>query len=285
MADIHDDSRDPKSKNKLASNKSVDVTKPRTQSNIDASRVSAYTLREQQSLDKLARQMGTDNRKDDKKSRNRSIIVILLILLLLLLSILFVIFLGRQTPTEEALYDMRLSMQMENKSAFTVITETGQEVLREISPGDKIPVRAVMRNANNIDGDVVGQGETAPAIYVRFKLVLVLDYEERYDIVDPVVGDRWYKYDEFIEQQITGGMQSDDHYYYYLGSIAFMETQELFSELHFVGENITCDDGGKYGQLQITVEAVEANLGNIISRAVWETAPQAWINRMANGQY
>ena len=266
-------------------NKSIDVTKPKQQapsmSHIDASRVSAYTLREQQSLEKLKKQVGNLNQKENRSSSIKTIVAIILIIILILLAIVFVIVIGRTSKSPEQDYDMRLSMQIENKSALSIITEAGLEQLREINPGDKIPLRATVRNSSSIGGEETTEGTLPPSIYIRFKLVLILDYEERYDIMIPTMEDnRWYKFDRDEESTFNSVVTADDHYYYYKGALSFMQPEELFSSIEFSGDAITCDDGGKYGQIQVKVESVEANLNNILSRSLWPTAPQGWLNYM-----
>jgi len=265
--------------------KVIDVTKPKKhetpQSHIDASRVSAYTLREQQSLEKLKKQVGNLNQKENRASSIKTIVAIVLIIILILIAIAFVIVIGRNSQTAEEDYDMRLSMQIENKSSLSIITEAGLEQLREINPGDRIPLRATVRNSESILGETTQEGTNPPAIYIRFRLVLILDYQERYDIMIPTMRDeRWYRYDADTESNFVNGVESDDHYYYYKGALSFMQPEELFSSIEFSGDAITCEDGGKYGQIQVKVESVEANLNNILSRSLWPSAPQGWINYM-----
>ena len=267
-------------------NKSIDVTKPRanpqqSQSHIDASRVSAYTLREQQALDKLKKQVGNLNQKENRASSIKTVIAIILVVILIVLAVVFVILIGRSSKkTPEGDYDMRLSMQIENKSALSIITEAGQEKLREINPGDKIPLRATVRNSQDISGELTNEGTQPPSIFVRYRLVLILDYEERYDIMVPTVSDKWYRYNQEVEEGLYNGAVEDDHYFYYLGTLAFMEPQVLFSQIEFDGDAITCDDGGKYGQIQVHVESIEAEVGNLVSKTLWPTAPQGWISQM-----
>ncbi|MGN0960592.1 MAG: hypothetical protein ACI4PF_00165 [Christensenellales bacterium] len=269
--------------NKSEPNKIIDVTKPQqTPGGIDTSKVSDYTLQEQQSLERLKNKVGKVKQRDNRGSNFKTIVAIILAIILILIAILFVIFISRKETPQEEKYDMRLSMQIENKSALSIITEAGQEQLREINPGDKIALRASVRNSFDIGGDVIEEGSTPPSIYIRFKLVLILDYKERYDIMIPTMSNRWLKYNAEIENSLPNGTFEDDHYYYYLGSLAFMEPEELFSEIEFSGDAITCDDGGKYGQIQVQVEAIEANIGNIVSKAIWSTAPQEWVNKMVD---
>jgi len=275
--------------NERKHNKIIDVTKsqkkkaPET-SNIDASRVSAYTLREQQALEKLKKQVGNLDQRENRAAGIKTIIAIILVVILIILAVVFVLIIGKNSPTNEVIYDMRLSMQIENKSTLSIITETGQEQLREINPGDKVPLRATVRNSEDIRGDIVEEGTNPPAIFVRFKLVLILDYQERYDIMIPTMSNRWYKYDAYTENKVVNGVGADDHYYYYLGSLNYMEPQVLFSEIEFDGDVITCEDGGKYGQIQVHVECIEADTSTIVSRKLWPTAPQGWVIKMLKGE-
>ncbi len=279
----------PSSENsKTKPNKSINVTQPRPSSavNIDTSKVSDYTLREQAALDKLASKVGKrgGGQKEDKSGGFKTAIAIILVIILIILAVVFVMVLNRTGTAEEQDYDMRLSMQIENKSALSIITETGKEQLREINPGDIIPLRATVRNSSDVVGEEVDDSVTPPSIYVRFKLVLILDYEERYDIMIPTMTNRWYKYNQETEDKLPGGVVEDDHYYYFLGALSFMQPEVLFSSIEFSGEAITCDDGGKYGQIQVKVESVEADIDNIVNRTLWPTAPQQWIIKMVQNQ-
>lgn len=265
--------------------RAVNVTKPQqdklSNSAIDASRVSAHTLREEQALEKLKRQIGNINQKENRSGKIKTIVAIILIIVLIVLAIAFIAVIGKNTNIQEENYDVKLSMQIENKSAFSIITDTGREQLREIHPGDRLPVKAYMRNSEDYRGDAYTGDRTPPNIYVRFKLVLVLDYQERYDILIPTMSNKWYRYNEEDESKIIGGVTSDDKYYYYLGAVTFLQRVELFSELEFSGDAITCDDGGKYGQVQVFVESVEANINSITSDSIWPTAPKYWVTQMA----
>lgn len=265
--------------NRDQKDKIINVTKPSSSSNIDASRVSAYTLKEQQSLERLKKKIGANNEKESKASAIKTIVAIVLVLVLILIAVLFVILISRNGDSAEEDYDMRLSMQIENKSALSIITETGQEQLRRINPGDTISLRASVRNSKDIYGDLVEDNANIPSIYVRFKLVLILDYEERYDILVPTMSDNWYKYDSVVDAS-----KEDDHYYYYIGSLSFMEPAELFSAITFDGNVITWEDGGKYGQIQVEVEAIEVNLSAILNESSpWgKTPPRGWVQKMSD---
>lgn len=273
--------------NKYGYNRSIDVTKPRSNpaANVDSSRVSDYTLREQAALERLAKKIGSGggNQREDKSGTIKTIIAVVLVLVLIAIAIAFIFVLNKNgEQSVETDYDMRLSMQIENKSALSIITEAGREQLREINPGDIIPLRATVRNSSDIAGDRVDENMAPPSIYVRFKLVLILDYEERYDIMIPTMTNRWYRYNKSVEDNLMGGVQSDDHYFYFLGALSYMEPEVLFSSIEFSGNAITCDDGGKYGQIQVHVESIEADIDNIVNRSVWPTAPQEWIIKMVS---
>lgn len=263
-------------------NRSINVTKPQQSqapvSNIDTSRVSAYTLREQQALERLKKQVGHLDQRDNRASHAKTIIAIVLVVVLIILAVLFFIIIGRTSNAPEEQYDMRLSMEIKNKSSLSVITQAGQE-LREINPGDNINLHAVIRNSNDIDGDLSEEGVTPRPIFVRFQIKLILNYEERFDIIIPEVSDRWYRYDAETEENYVGGATHDDHYFYYLGFLTFKEPEDLFTSITFNGDVLTCDDGGKYGQIQIFVDSIEADINN--ARNLWPTAPQGWFSKVA----
>ena len=260
--------------------RSVNVTQPRREasSSIDASRVSAYTMREQQALERLKKTVGNPNQRENRMSHLKTIIAIILIILLLALAIVFIFLIGKANPNNIVQYDIRISMQIENKSALSVLTSDGREQLREINPGDTVPLRATIRNANEFYGDENTDDGTPPPIFVRFRLVLVLDYEERYDVLKPAMNETlWYSYPYDDPRS--------DHYYYYAGTVYFQQSQELFSAITFDGESLVCEDGGKYGQIQVMVESIEANINSIMSEGIWQTAPSEWRNVMYNLEY
>lgn len=213
------------------------------------------------------------------KKNMKVAIAILLVLIVIAILIVFVIFIGRNGVVENEFSDIRVSIKMENKSSLTMVTETGEEVLRELNPGDTIQLRAYARNSNDYRGDVMSNNSATPtSVYVRFKVVLILGYEERYDLLKPNVGSVWYRYNAEDEADIMGGgVTEDDGYYYYNGSLGFNGRVELFTEIELIGKNFTCDDGGKYGQIQVIVEAVEAVQENLIDGRVWSTAPRHWV--------
>ena len=83
-----DNNQEPKRQDKI-----IDVTKPKSEpvrSSIDASRVSEHTMREQQALEKLRKQVGASTRSDNRSSKIKSIVAIILIIILIILIYLVV---------------------------------------------------------------------------------------------------------------------------------------------------------------------------------------------------
>lgn len=273
--------------------KLIDVSKPKAnatpphQANIDASRVSAHTLREQQALEKLKKRAGTLDQRESRMKGVKTIVSIILIIILLIIAVIFMVLIGRQTATPEEEYDIRLSVKIDGKGSLSYITDTGAEKLNAIFPGDTLDISAFVRNSNMSTGDGYGATDyTPPNIYVRFKIIFILDYEERFDVLIPTYNEKlWYRYDAVEEDKIVNGVKYDDMYFYYKGSLSFLERTELFSSMEVNGESLNCDDGGKYGQIQVIVESIEANSGNLTEQGIWPTAPRRWVIDVVNGNY
>ena len=213
----------------------------------------------------------------------KTIIAIVLIVILIALAVLFVIIIGCGNETQEEVYDVRVSMQIENESSLKIVTDSGQEKFRDISPGDTVPVSAYVRNSNNYDGDNSAEVGESKRIYVRFKYQFTLNYQIANEKIQPAISDKWYKFNPEHEVKFGDqGIKEDDGYYYYIGSLSFMQRAELFSEIKFVGEEIFWEDGGHYGQIQVTVESMEAELDYIEGENRWPTAPRHWIWLMRN---
>lgn len=267
--------------------KLINVTRPKTESiprsNIDASRVSSYTMREQQSLEKLKKTVGGPSGHQGRSGKIKTIVAIILVVVLLLLLVVFGIVLSRTGKSEEETYDIRVSLEIENKSLLTIITDTGKEALRPINPGDRLDISAYARNSNDYRGDVSTGAGTPPNIYVRFRLRLILNYQDRYDVLVPKLTANWYKFDAEVDGD---GSNYDDHYYYFCGSVPYQRRIELFSQLTVDGDSITCEDAdaGRYGQIQVLVESIEADV-NSLSNGIWPTAPKSWIMATIRGDY
>lgn len=274
-------------KNRKEKDKLINVTRPKakstSRSNMDASMVSSYTMREAQSLEKLKKSVGGGQDNRGKSSKIKSIIAIILVVVLIILLVVFVIVLSRTGTSEEETYDIRVSMEIENKSLLTIITESGKEALRPINPGDRLDISAYARNSNDYRGDVTTGVGTPPNIYVRFRIRLILNYEDRYDVLVPRLTANWYKFNPEVD---ADGTNYDDHYYYFCGSVPYLRRIELFSQLEVDGNAITCEDAdkGRYGQIQVLVESIAADT-NTLSNGIWPTAPKTWLMNTIRGEY
>lgn len=272
--------------NRREQDKLINVTRPKAnsapRSNIDASRVSSYTMQEAQSLEKLKKAVGGGQDNRGKHSKIKSIIAIILVLLLIMLLVVFIIVLSRTGTSEEETYDMRVSMEIENKSLLTMITESGQQALRPINPGDVLDLSAYARNSNEYTGDTNSGSGIPPNIYVRFKIRFILNYEDRYDVFTPTITANWYKFDPAVD---SGDGKYDDHYYYFCGSVAYGRRVELFSRLKVNGAALTCEDAdrGRYGQIQVSVDAIVADINQVSVQ--WSTAPNEWLLKTIRGDY
>lgn len=220
-------------------------------------------------------------------SKNMKVIIaIILVIIIIIIMAVFVIFIGRNTSTVMELYDIRISMKIENKSTLSMITETGEVVLRKLNPGDTLPLRSYACNAESYRGDALSSGTpTPPQVYVRYKIILILDYKERTDVVAPIFAedwkDLWYRYNAEDEKEMAGGgTPYDDGYYYYRQTLPFNGRIQLFNEIQLVGKNLTVDDGGKYGQIQVIVEAIEVRADGELGRERWPSAPRHWVVEM-----
>lgn len=266
--------------------KAINVTKPReVRSNFDTSRVSDLTLREQQALERLSKKIGASKARASA-SNIKSIIAIILVIILIVIAVLFIVLINQRPETEEMSYDVRMSMQIENKSILSIVTDTGKEELRKISPGDTLPIKAYVRNSDNYEGDTdtLDSNINPQNVYVRFKIKVILGYDVRYDIIRPTINTNWYVFNAEDEASLPDGKKEGDNYYYYKGSLPYTKRAELFSELHFYGPAISCEDGGKYGQIQVIVESTPA-ITESITNNIWPTAPRRWIVDTVTGIY
>jgi len=268
-------------------NKSIDVTKPKHEprmSNIDTSRVSDHTAREQQALEKLRKRVGAADIHAGKTSKIKTIIAIILVVILIIVLIGFFIILGQKADEPEDDTAIRVSMELVNTSVLSVVTDEGLEELRPIYPGDRLPISAYARNSEKFEGDVNTSEVIPKNVYVRFKIRFILDYQDRYEVIVPTMTSNWTKFNAELESNINNGVTEDDHYYYYCGSLPFQKRVELFSEIEFDGNKLFIEDAGKYGQIQVIVESIEANT-NYLLDGVWPTAPKRWIIDMVSGRY
>ena len=170
-------------------------------------------------------------------------------------------------------------IKIDNKSLLKITIDSGNKELRPIIPGDKLAVSI----SAELDGDYDSGNSTPPSIFVRFKIKLILNFEDRYDVLIPKVSDSWYKFDATKD---GGGTAFDDNFYYYCGSVGYQRRIELFSELKVDGNSIDCEDAdlGRYGQIQVLVESIEADTNNL-SNGIWSTAPATWLSKTIRGDY
>ena len=268
---------------------SVDVTKPKEEKPATPSSAPASTppteadLQEQRRLEALERLKNNQSQKIRASARNgllKKIIIGVLAVLLVGLIVAVVVFMMLNGGEEEEEVLIRLSMQVDNKDMTYVVLETGEVVLRPINPGDTLEISSFIRNANLIGGDTVNIANPPPPIFIRFKVYLILDYEYRYDVLKlDMDNNMWYTYDEETDSG------ENDHYYYYKGFLGSQESTNLFSAIQFYGPNLSCDDGGKYGQIRIEVESMEADFEYIRSDSAWSTRPDGWFDYMQNVYY
>lgn len=226
-------------------------------------------------LKKLGQQL---NQSPKKKKKGGKWIIILLILLLVALAVFAVwFFLQGKADIEEG-STIRISMDIPEQ--IEGVVGDIYKPTNRISPGDKYDVVCKARNANNFGGDSVDATDQTP-IYIRFKVVLIVDGKEYYNMVKPnPVEGFWHTYnkDEEASDYVW------DNYYYYYGKLNYNASIELFDTLTFDFENIPNEFGGKTGQIVITIDAVEANKDIIgVDGGAWESAPKTWSTNMKNG--
>ena len=246
-------------------------------------RTITHSEKERQALEKLAEKHSSPKieKAHEKNNLFKTIVAIILVVLVVALIVIFMIVIGNNTGKEEGDYEIRVSMQIDNKSSLTVISETGREQLKSIDPGDILEISAKVKNANNITGDV-NDNKIPPNVYVRYKIYFILDYEERYDVLVPDVNsDFWYRYNAEDEAKQVDGVTYDDGWFYFCGTLSFQQEVKMFNKVLVDGNSLTCDDGGKYGQIQVDVEVIEADINAIKSEGVWSTAPRTWVMNMS----
>ena len=218
--------------------------------------------------------------KADRAGAFKTVIAVLLSMVVIGLGVAFMFVISDNKSNEESFYELRASLQIDNKSTLTVISETGREQLKKIEPGDVLDIGATVQNSNNFGGDP-RQEKNPPHVYVRFKIYFILNYADRYDVLKPKINSNvWYRYNAENETKYVNGVKEDDNWYYFCGSLAFQQKAQLFSEVLVDGNSLTVDDGGHYGQIVVVVEVIEADENAIISEGMWSTAPREWVSMM-----
>jgi len=240
--------------------------------------------RQHELLTKLSEKHATTHAKAKEKADRsgivKTVIAILLIVVVIALAVVFMFVISDNKSNEESFYELRASLQIDNKSTLTVISESGREQLREIEPGDILDIGATVQNANNFGGDP-REEKNPPNVYVRFKIYFILNYADRFDVLKPKVNtDVWYRYNAEDESKHINGVKEDDNWYYFCGRLAFQQKAQLFSEVLVDGNSLTVDDGGHYGQIVVVVEVIEADENAIKSEGMWNTAPREWVSMM-----
>ena len=282
------DERDFRPSSSTSKDYSVDVTKPRetttpSQSTATPSQPTAEELQEQRRLEALEKIKQNQSQRLKSSARSgviKKVFIGVFAALLAGLVIALIVFMVMGTGDKEEAVYTRLSMVVNNTDMTYVVLETGEVILRPINPGDTLAISSMVRNSHEIGGDTINVAVPPPAIFVRFRVYLILDYEYRYDVIKlDYDEDLWYRYDEDYDYG------EDDHYYYYMGSLVSQEAVDLFSALTFYGPSLTVEDGGKYGQIQIEVEAIEANFEFIRNDTAWLSRPDGWFDYMQNQFY
>ncbi len=232
-----------------------------------------------ESRDEQLRRLGQQlNKNPNKKKKGSKWIIIILILLLIGLAGFAVWYFLQNKAEIDAGSTIRISMDVPQEIEGVVGDIYKPD--NRISPGDKYDVVCKARNANNFGGDSTTAEDQTP-IYIRFKVVLVVDGVEYNNMVIPnPVSSMWHIYNKDEESADYVW----DNYYYYYGKLNYNASVELFNTLTFDFENIPNEFGGKSGQIIITIEAVEANKEIIgVSGGAWESAPKRWSDNMKNG--
>lgn len=236
----------------------------------------------QEDLENLGKKLMKDDKAQDRKEsaglffRRMGIIVLVLILIGGIGVSIYFFGKGTGNVTSGGLIKLSISVteNIENMSPSDQTISTAK-----VYPGEKFGVTCKIRNADSIYGD---NDSTGTSIFVRYSIKLVLDGKNYNNVVVPVIPNlskhEWHVYnsDEEFEDYVWDG------WYYYYGSLLSDQSLTLFDEIEFDFHNTTNDFGNKHAQIQIVVEAVQADLGNIgvESGNAWNTAPRKWINNM-----
>lgn len=267
-----------------SSNAPQKPTNPTQKANLDKEK-------NDQNIKKLSEQLNrNDDDDDDDKKRAagvwfKRILIILLIIILLAGVGVAIYFFTRNKGTIVGGAEIRLSSNMiENIDPEQGSPSDISIRKKEIYPGDKFPVVVGVRNSNKYEGDEETD-VNGTNIYIRYKIALVLDGVEYYNVLNPTLTEiekeNWHIYnpDEEAENYEWDG------YYYFYGSLKPQQRLTLFNEVQFSYENSVNAFGGKSAEIIITIEAVEANLKNIgeDSSSAWSTAPRRWLKNMEQG--
>ena len=245
----------------------------------------------QNQVDDLRRLNNQLNRRDDddteeKKERIATFFkrfVVILLVLVLVGGIGFAVyFFTQKTGAVIETGTIKISTVLDKG----LVNESGTQNNIEadlIYPGNKYPVKCVIRNSDNPEGD--DNPNQYSNIFVRYSIIVNVDGVAYNNILVPEIPnlrrEDWHIYnrDEEVASYVWDG------YYYYYGALTKNQQLTLFDEVKFDFHNITNEFGNKKAEILITVEAVHADTENLGVEGgdAWNTAPRRWINNMKNG--
>lgn len=241
-----------------------------------------------------------DVRVKEGRNSERVITTALVLVVIMVLSI-FLLFYCNIIVPDDNVDDGRVRVSVEiDKSAFTDVDINGNITDKDIFPGDYFNFDITTTNAYNITGD----NATAYVwdnIFVRFKLYLRIDGEiyetvrvningtgiKEVPVIIPGIDPELFqtydkekedKYYDFIKDAPI--VEASDGFYYYNGILNYNESLILCDGVLFNGDAIIPEFAGKRVELVVVVDAATADFTSIRHRAIWEYAPQEWIEYM-----
>lgn len=240
-----------------------------------------------QDLRRLSEQLNRHDDNDDRKEKAgawiKRILIILLILILLGGVGVAIYFFSQNKGNITNGAQIKLSAYLSENLDPEEGSMLEQSIYyKEIYPGNKFPVSVAVRNSDNFSGDIDEDGAN---IYVRYKIALIVDGKEYYDIILPSISDieskNWHIYSADEESE----NYKWDGYYYHYGYLKPQQSLSLFNEIQFSFEKLDNSFGGKRGQIEVYIEAIQADTANIGTEEgnAWNTAPRRWINNMKKG--
>ena len=237
-----------------------------------------------------------------KEGRNsEKVITTALVLVVIMVLSIFLLFYCNIINPADNMDDGRVRISVEiDKSAFTDVDIYGNVTDRIIFPGDKFDFNIITTNAYNITGDNATAYEW-DNVFVRFKIYLRIDGEvyesvkvningegtKEVPVIIPTINpDLFQTYDKEKEDKYYDYIkdapivEASDGFYYYNGILNYNETLILCSGILLNGDAIIPDFAGKRAELVVVVDAATADYTSIRHRAIWEHAPQTWVEYM-----
>lgn len=241
--------------------------------------------KQQEILDQLERIQGvSEDEEEDEKRKKRGgwFWIILLTSILLVLSIAG-FFVYRAFVPDDYEY-VRVSVEMTDPDdVFYYTGVNGERIPISVEPGDTFDLEIVARNASSVLGDV--DAPVWEPIYVRFRIWIVIDGEERQDFIEISPNSNlWMRYNQDVEDTYLNDqglplVSIDDGYYYFKGKLQPNQQTTLISELTFSLDAITEEVAGKQAQLFVQVEVLEDSFA---IGTFWTNAPHEWILWLQN---